>query len=45
MNKKEFEAAKTTMREVVKALSPEEERAELVKEYRNELLWGKRRLY
>ncbi|HQM94944.1 MAG TPA: hypothetical protein PLJ66_04565 [Methanofastidiosum sp.] len=44
MNKKEFEAAKTTMREVVKALSPEE-RAELVKEYRNELLWGKRRLY
>jgi len=44
MDKKEFEAAKSAMKEVVKALSPDE-RAELVKEYRNELLWGKRRLY
>lgn len=44
MDKKEFELAKSAMKEVVKSLSPEE-RAELVKEYRNELLWGKRRLY
>ncbi|MDI9560481.1 MAG: hypothetical protein QM235_04730 [Pseudomonadota bacterium] len=45
MDKKEFEAAKSAMKEVVKAMSTEE-RVELVKEYRNELLWGsKRRLY
>ena len=41
MDKKEIETAKAAMKEVLKEIS-KEERAELVREYRNEILFGKR---
>jgi hypothetical protein len=44
MDKKEIEAAKSTMKEVLKEVS-KEERAELVRQYREDLIFGKRRFF
>ena len=44
MNKEEIQAAKAAMKEVVKVLTPEE-KAELVRQYKEELIFGKRRLF
>jgi len=44
MNKEEIQAAKSAMKEVVNVLTPEE-KAELVGQYKEELIFGKRRLF
>lgn len=44
MNKEEIQAAKAAMKEIVNLLTPEQ-KAELVKQYKEELLFGKKRLF